>query len=90
MILVLFIASWQFTAPWNFPDEQEWNRPMEFGFEQVVNSVRRFFTHKHKVLDGIPYAYDEITQSYFPDFGLMLKTRREVYTSEKTDNKSKR
>lgn len=72
MICVL-LASWQMTAPWNFPPASEWNRPMEFGFEQVYDAARKISSPKRKTIDCVPYVYDDITRSYFPDFGLMLE-----------------
>lgn len=33
--------SWRHTAPWNFPDAQEWNQPLEFSWVNLVDNYRR-------------------------------------------------
>lgn len=58
--------NWRHTAPWNFPSAAEWNRPMELSWENAVDKFREVTAPKGKV-------YDQLTQTYAPDFGAALK-----------------
>lgn len=48
--------------PWNFPDAQEWNQPLETSWQNAVDTYRNLTTPKKKL-------WDPLTQSYQPDFG---------------------
>ena len=43
--------------PWNFPDAQEWNQPLETSWVNVVDGWRRLTTRQLKTVDGMVYEY---------------------------------
>lgn len=48
--------------PWNFPDAQEWNQPLETSWQNAVDTYRRVTAPKYKI-------WDPLMQNYQPDFG---------------------
>jgi hypothetical protein len=64
--LVLLLTSccstnWRETAPWNFPPVYEWNRKLEFSWENFVDKIKDLTAPPGKI-------YDPIMQNYQPDF----------------------
>ena len=55
-------TNWRETAPWNFPPACEWNRKLEFSWENLVDKWREWMAPKGKV-------YDPIMRNYQPDLG---------------------
>jgi hypothetical protein len=58
--------NWRHTSPWNFPTAAEWNRPLEFSWENAVDRYRELTSPKGRV-------YDALTRTTAPDFGSELK-----------------
>lgn len=51
--------------PWNFPDEAEWNAPLETSWVNLVDTYRNLTAPKGKV-------WNPILSEYEPDFGADL------------------
>jgi hypothetical protein len=57
--------------PWNFPDEQEWNAPLETSWVNLVDAFRNWTAPKGKI-------WNPILSEYEPDFGRDLE-EHELY-----------
>ena len=50
---------WRDTAPWNFPPAEEWNKPLEFSWQNAVDKYRELTAP-----EGM--EWDFLTRSYRP------------------------
>jgi hypothetical protein len=73
-ILALVITGCALTPrpyPWNFPDEQEWNAPLETSWVNLVDTYRNWTAPKGQV-------WNPLIREYEPDFGRDLE-EHELY-----------
>lgn len=68
-ILVIVITGCVTTPrpyPWNFPDEREWNQPLETSWVNAVDAYRNLTKPKGKI-------WNPILREYEPDFGYEIE-----------------
>ena len=53
--------------PWNFPPEEEWNKPFETSWDNAVYLYRRLTTPKGKIWDSLMGNYQQDLSYDYPE-----------------------